>query len=598
LGSGPRIAAGTARAGWVPMNAKLLGPSVVAFGALLAACADVEAPVDGDGLCEPGKCDGLPFLKQLEGRQDPIALYLRQLGEAGVIDAQGVYHASKGNTVEPKNDPLFYSKVLTGISKVQGCDVNSLINYALSDDLISGDVGNVFPRLISTLCSTDAEKSTNAFVATLGVPTEDGDLGLDDLEMFAWDPVAAKYSFYATSPDGDGNLQLEVNPARCKECHETPRDVDSVGMPRLPIMNELTKAWTHWNAGASAVSESFLVPSSLDNKPNWTKYGIQKVGAASRLEKVIRDANALKVAPARAKQLFRPAKIDEAMGLIRPIFCDEQVNYISELQTGEISIDAVVAGGIKSAYRGIQSTWNFPWFNNDIMKLTIAPGDPQVFMVPVRGVADLTFEQQLQGVLSPMHILAVRALDWKRPALSEFRCNLWRTAREAFKTKPPALTGRNRDAVKVLYEEIMKLGGMSTRGIPNGKFVVMDLASEATVKKLKEQIAGGSVSTTCREGAANICETDATGFGALLQAYIDFGESAPRAQLLEERDRRVCNVVNGVLPAETQKDFGPGIRIPNHPSFFNLKAGATSGNNTVPAGCDTNPPRPELAKNF
>jgi hypothetical protein len=150
----------------------------------------------------------------------------------------------------------------------------------------------------------------------------------------------------------------------------------------------------------------------------------------------------------------------------------------------------------------------------------------------------------------------------------------------------------------VLYEEIMKLGGMSTRGIPNGKFVVMDLASEATVKKLKEQIAGGSVSTTCREGAANICETDAAGFGALLQAYIDFGESAPRAQLLEERDRRVCNVVNGVLPAETQKDFGPGIRIPNHPSFFNLKAGATSGNNTVPAGCDTNPPRPELAKNF
>lgn len=579
------------------MTAKSL--LALSFGTLLATgCAESEVPTDSDGLCEPGKCDGLPFLQQLENRQDPIAIYLRGLAEKGVIDSQGIYHASKGNTVEPADDPLFYTKLLNGLAKVQGCDINSLINYALSDDLISGDVGNVFPRLVSTLCSGDAEKSTNAFVATLGTPGENGDLALDDLEMFAWDPVAAKYSFYATSPDDDGNLRLEVSPARCLECHRTPRDVDAVNMPMLPIMNELTKAWTHWNAGASSVSESFLVPKSLDSKPIWTKYGIQKVGAASRLEKVIRDANALKVAPARAKQLFRPAKLDEAMGLIRPIFCDEQVNYVSELQTGEISIDAVVAGGIKNAYRGIQSTWDFPWFNNDIMRLTIASGDTPVFMVPVRGVADLTFEQQLQSVLSPNHILAVRALDWKRPALSEFRCNLWRSAREEFKTKPPALSGRNRDAVKVLYEEIMKHGGMSTRGIPNGKFIVMDLASETSVRKLKEQIAAGTVSSMCRESAGNICETDAAGFGALLQAYIDFGESAPRAQLLDERDRRVCNVVNGVLPAETQKDIGPGIRIPNHPSFFNIKAGATSGTNTVPAGCDTNPPRPELAKNF
>ncbi len=580
------------------MNANsLLAVSIAMLGAAAAGCTEVEEP-QGDGQCEAGKCDGLPFLKQLENRQDPIASYLRSLAEAGVIDSQGVYHADKAGSVEPAADPLFYAKLLTGLAKVQGCDPNSLINYALSDDLISGDVGKVFPRLVSTLCSGDADKSTNAFVATLGMPGEDGDLALEDLEMFAWDPGTSKYSFYATTPDGDGNLQIEVSPKRCEECHRTPRDVDATGMPMLPIMNELTKAWTHWDAGASSVSESFVVPASLSGKPLWTKYGVERVGAASRLEKVIRDANALKVTPARAKQLFRPAKLDEAMGLIRPIFCDEQVNYVSELQTGEIAIEAVVAGGIKNAYRGIQSTWSFPWFNNDIMRLTIASGDTQVFMVPVRSVADVTFEQQLQGVLSPNHILAVRALDWKRPALSEFRCNLWRTANDAFKTNPPALTGRNRDAIKVLYEEIMKHGGMSTRGIPNGKFVVMDLASDSTIAKLQEQIAAGSVSTTCREGAANICETDAAGFGALLQAYIDFGEEAPRDQLLAERDRRVCNVVNGVLPAETAREFGPGIRIPNHPSFFMVKPGQTSGERTVPAGCDTNPPRPELAKNF
>jgi len=142
----------------------------------------------------------------------------------------------------------------------------------------------------------------------------------------------------------------------------------------------------------------------------------------------------------------------------------------------------------------------------------------------------------------------------------------------------------------------MKLGGMSTRGIPNGKFVVMDLASDSTVAKLRQQIAGGTVPTMCRQGATNTCETDAMGFGTLLQEYVDIGESASRVELLAERDRRVCNVVNGVNPATTQRDFGPGIRIPNHPSFF-LATGST-GERTVPAGCDTNPPRPELAKNF
>ena len=401
-----------------------------------------------------------------------------------------------------------------------------------------------------------------------------------------------------------GNALMRVNDkqsglgARCVECHKTPRDVDSVGMPMLPIMNELTKAWTHWNAGDGGVSESFLVPADLKGKAKWERFGIQKVAAASRLEKVVRDANALKVSPARSKGLFRPAKLDEAMGLIRPIFCDEQVNYVSELATGEISIDAVVAGGIKNAYRGIQSTWNFPWFNNDIVKLQIAAGDTQVFMVPVRGVADLTFESQLQSVLSPMHILAVRALDWKRPALSEFRCNLWRNARVEFARKPPALMGRNRDGIKVIYEEIMKLGGMSTRGIANGKFVVMDLASDTTIAKIKEQIAAGTVPMTCREGANNICETDAMGFGALLQAYVDVGESASREALLAERDRRVCNVVNEVQPAATASQFGAGIRIPNHPSFFSLKAGASTGTRTVPTGCNTEPPRPELAKSF
>ncbi len=565
---------------WLGLSVGLL------FGA--SSCA-VDEPTS-DTVCEAGKCDGLPFLDQLKGREDPIGKWLRSLAEAGVIDAQGVYHGDKASKVAPADEPLFYTKLIGGLNTVQGCNPSSVINYALADDLISGDPLKTFPRLVSTVCA-DNDQVTNAFVATLGSQTSGGDIALDDLEMFAWDATQQKYFFYASNDEGNGNLKLEVEPARCSECHLTPRDVDPVGMARIPIMNELTKAWTHWNAGTGGVSESFHVPDALNGKPLWERYGVQSVAAASRFEKVIRDANALRVTPARAKGLFRPAKLDEAMSLIRPLFCDEQVNYVSELATGEISIDAVVAGGIKAAFRSIQSTWTFPWFNNDSIRLPIASGDEQVFMVPVRGVADLTFESQLQGVLSPAHMLAVRALDWKQPALSSFRCDLWRNARVEFATKPPALTGRNRDAVKVLYEAIMKLGGMSTRNLASGKFVVMDIASESTVNKVRAAIAAGTVPTTCRAGAANFCETDANGFGVLLQGYVDLAEGQTRAALLAERDRRVCNVVNDVQPAGAHKDFGPGIRIPNHPSFFRIPADGGPVQVTVPQGCNTRPPR-------
>ncbi len=564
-----------------------------ALAILLFASACSAQSSDGD-ICEAGKCDG-PFLDQLNGREDPIGKFFKQLGDAKVIDAKGIYSFTKAKTIAPTGEKLFYAKLVAGLAQVQGCDPNALINYTLSDDLITGDPKDVFPRIVSTVCSNDADKVTNAFIATVGTPTDDGDMSLDDLEMFAWDPVASKYRFYAVNPTADGKLRVEVEPARCAECHLTPRDDDNFGMPRLPIMNELTKPWTHWNPGAGSVAESFQIPEAIKDKPNFKRFGIEAVGAASRLEKVIRDANAQRVTPARAKGLFRPANIDEAMGLIRPLFCDEQVNYVSELATGEISMDAVVAGGIKNAYRAINPTWSFPWFNNDIVRLQQAEGDVAVFMVPVRGVADLTFEPQLQNILSPNHILAIRALDWKRPALSEFRCGLWRNARKAFASNPPKLTGRNRDAIKVLYDEIMKLGGMSTRNIAAGKFVVMDLASDSTVQKVKDGIAAGTIPTTCREGAGNFCETDANGFGDLLQKYVDLAESASRAQLLEERDRRVCNVVNEVEPAESNKQFGSGIRVANHPSFFNLPTSGAAGFDAVPTGCNTEAPRPQNA---
>ncbi|MBA2538320.1 MAG: hypothetical protein H0V17_01690 [Deltaproteobacteria bacterium] len=570
---------GTVRAG---TNSMKPSPLALAFplgvAAIVAACAGSDEPDSGDDVvCEAGKCDGLPFADQLKGREDPIAKWLRQLHDAKVIDDKGVYHGSKATKVAPEADPQFYGKLFDGLITIQGCSKTSLISYAISDDLITANSDQIYPRLISTVCS-DNDQVSNAFVATLGDPQ--ADINVDDLEMFAWDATAQKYVFYATKDIGDGNLEIEVEPARCTKCHVTPLDVDPIGMPRLPIMNELTKPWTHWNAGTGGVSESFNVPDSLTGMPTWEKYQAS-IGAASRLEKVIRDANALRVSPARSKALFRPAKLEEAMGLIRPLFCDEQLNYATELATGEMSVDAFVSGGTKNAFRAIQSTWPFAWFNNDTVSLPAAAVDKRLFMMPVRGVAEITFEAQLHAVLSPAHVLALRALDYKKAAFSDLRCNLWKTAMVAFAAKAPALTGRNRDAVKVVFEEIMKNGGMSTRNLATGKFVALDDANETSIAALKAAIAAGTVPTTC--GAGGFCEVDANGFGALLQTYVDGLE---RDAILAERDRRVCKVHEEVQPAGAHTTHGMGIRIPNDPSFVRTDGLNPSGTSTLPASCN------------
>jgi len=549
----------------------------VGLALFASACASDAEPDDGDGLCEVGHCDQLPFADQLKGREDPAARWLRSLHDAKVIDDKGVYHGSKATKIAPADDPQFYGKLLDGLATVQGCRKESMIAYALADDLITGNPDQIYPRLISTVCS-DTDQVTNAFVATLGQPNADIDVA--EFEFFAWDPTAQKYSFYATKDLGDGNLQLEVDPARCSKCHTTPLSTDPIGMPRLPIMNELTKPWTHWAAGEGGVSESFLIPQSLEGMPTWEKYK-PRIGAASRLEKAIRDANALKIAPTRSKQLFRPAKLEEAMGLIRPMFCDEQVNYASELATGEITIDAFVSGGTKGAFRAIQSTWPYTWFNNDNVSLpATGAADQRVFMVPVRGVADVTYEAQLYVALSPQHLLALRSLDYKKPAFSDFRCNLWTSALTAFATKPPTLTGRNRDAVKVLFEEIMKLGGMSTRNLAAGKFVALDDATVAKVTALKDAIAAGTVPTACTGG---FCEVDATGFGGLLETYVT---AITRDSALAERDRRVCKVHEEVESAGNHKQHqSSGPFLSNDPSFVRLDGTNPPGISTIPSNC-------------
>ena len=51
---------------------------------------------------------------------------------------------------------------------------------------------------------------------------------------------------------------------RCTQCHLNSRSLDDDGMPMLPIMNELSRPWPHWNAEPD-------FPSDMSGYHNWTE---------------------------------------------------------------------------------------------------------------------------------------------------------------------------------------------------------------------------------------------------------------------------------------------------------------------------------------
>ena len=203
-----------------------MAAAVAAFVLALfaSACSAGQDPDD----CGQDKCDGAgDFMSQLEGREDVIAQLLRQ----SEVDAEGVMHAD-------------YTTFLYGVSNLQGCSDETVKTFTVSDDLISG--ADPFPRLISVACSDQDSKASEFFIAASFEDAETGDVDLRDVEMFAWDAQARRYRFYAFAPAGDSDsVEVEIEPKRCQGCHLTPSDTGALGMRMTPIMNELTRPWTH-----------------------------------------------------------------------------------------------------------------------------------------------------------------------------------------------------------------------------------------------------------------------------------------------------------------------------------------------------------------
>jgi len=398
-----------------------------------------------------------------------------------------------------------------------------------------------------------------------------------DVEMFAWDATNRKYRFYAFKPAeaDDSKVEIEVEPKRCQQCHLTPADLVPTGMPMTPIMNEMNRPWTHWNAEPGFTSFEYELPTTVMSKPDFSEFMNKHKGPASRFEKIISDGGQLKVAQARLRDRRNPANLDETMNMLRPLFCSEQINYVSEdFTSGVLFSAAVVDPGIRNMYRAIRpDNWSWGWVNGDTMRLPPPSGDSALTQIPVRGNADIVTEQQLVALrgLTPHQVLRVRALDWKKPVFSDFRCGLWTGAVERFHTSPPSLAGlsTNAAALPIVFEAIMTLGDKRLHSGQDDHMIAVGDADEATVDALKEALANGTLaSATCNEDGTGFCVADVDQLGVMVDQQMASFEDAsdPRPALAAERMRRICKVLEPVDPQDDRFEDDP-VRFENRPAL-------------------------------
>jgi len=500
--------------------------------------------------CADGVCDqAVPFSKQIEDRHDPIAEMFRS-GRIRVAD--------DGTAA------LDYRQVVRAMAAQQGCSEDSISTFIISDHLFGPDES--FPRLISVVCSQDQGKAAEFFINTVseamdakGNPT--GELEERDLELFAWDETHGKYNFYATHSEEDDARALahvEVEPARCQQCHLTPSDTDPVGMPMTPIMNEIRRPWTHWN-GKNAADQGFeshrfeLEERFLDDPDSLLRFAMEHWRApASDLEQILRFGAFPMVSGLRMASGFEPpaaepkAALATAMGLLRPAFCTEQVNYVSEQGTGGLIFAAVALDPVVRDMVGRlvpDAPWS--WVQNDSMSIP-DDGTEAIHQIPVRGWADVTALQLAvaNGVITPRQALRAAAIDWQHPASSQVRCDLWRKAYQRFEISPPDFAGDVflMDATGRLFEEIMQIDGVGLRF--GDDIVVLDGADD--LEGLRRALSDETLAAAACDGGFCLATLDE--LGSHLERYyngID-GNPAARTMLRDARAARICHVTEEI----------------------------------------------------
>lgn len=504
----------------------------------VAACGDEGAePAAQDNNGNGGKADDAsnPFLQALDGRQDALGKWLRD--RSGVSD-EGIFEAD-------------YVRIVMEVAEQEGCSIESVQTFLISDGLITGE--SPFPRTVTSICASDESRASEIFLSAPQA-TESGEIDMLTIEMFAWDDAERRYRFYRLDrlEEGGREVKVTIDPPQCSQCHLGAQGMDQTFIHMGPIMNELTLPWPHWNSEPDAENHSFELTDEIKSTESYNSSVAPWLNTAPNLEQIIRNGFA-RVNTARLRtRRDKPASPAMAMSLLRPLFCNERINFVTE-NGGTLSTSAYLDEGFINMYKTLGGgVWPWGWYNDR----TIRVGDlvneaDQIDMVAVRGMMDIDYEQRLVSVrgLSAEQVLQVKALDWKRPVFSQFRCQLWNDANERVRLTPPefAADARTSDLLPILFDEIMSIPGPDGQRMKlaaaEGRFVALDLADEATVDGLAEALATGALgAATCQEDGAGFCEVDLTGLGELLNGYIKRSEEDPglRDKLLRERQERAC----------------------------------------------------------
>ncbi len=516
-------------------TATLLATFGAAFA--LSGCSEADdGTSDPAGDCEGAKCDSADdegnLEADLDGRTDAIARYLRAELQAGRLSGDGLM---KGD----------YLTVLEGVAAIQGCDTSSIRTFVVSDTLLSAEP---FPRIVSTVCS--GNKAAEFFISApeerfdrdTDEPT--GDLELQFIEMFAFDKEKDEYVFYETFPTNDeATMAVNPSPTRCQQCHLTPSDFAPDGMRMTPIMNELTQPWTHWNGEPGFSSHSFTVPDRAKNTRTWNDLIEPFLAPAAEFEKLVRRGHFL-AAKERRKAAFKGEPTwENAMNLMRPVFCNEQVQYVTS-KGGQVLDSVIVDPSIGS--RLTELGHSYDWLKAPPNNLLELAGNATIDQIPVRGNADMLLENQLIGRgLTSEQVLRARALDWQNPVFSGLRCEFWTDAYSRYATgSPPNLGGAAEleDALSVVFEDVM-------RELPaqaDGRFIALGSAGNNTLGEVAQALANGTIEDLrCTANGGDACVVTPVQLGDFISVWVDEFESASDAaqRLTDLRDERVCHVV-------------------------------------------------------
>lgn len=496
-----------------------LGVALVLLSQAACLTADDPAPPE----CQLDQCESAhsreEVLAAIDGHDDVVAAYLRDaVTERGTLVGD-------------------YREVLDAVGGELGCAPESEKSF-----VVLSNIGYI-PKTVFARCAEDPQLASRFFLAVPAVRDagEDTDVDPQVLHLSAWDEDAGTYRIYSTRPTEDGEMGVNVSPAFCLGCHGGPQQLPYW----QPLMNEMTNPWSGWNAEPgfrSQLFDEFLDPAIASGPVYQDLTAEDLLDSASNLEPIIR-AGIERLNGARVLEREHAADLDRALALLQPMYCDETINFVSEMHGGgqirsSSVIDPTIAAHVRAA--GLAGDW--PWLSGDDLRLASAPSQWEALtLVPVRGESTLSVELSLvaRDVLDPMQALRVRALDWTHPVLSDFRCSLFQTGVERIRAgaidraiAALADDATTADVLPLVYDEIMKVA-------TGDGLVALAPARGDHVLAIYDAL-DPDVETRLRAGDLSSFEISVAELGDRIQVYVD---AVDRDSLRAARQVRACRAV-------------------------------------------------------